>query len=79
MEEALGARVQGMGEGVWGGCRQVPEEDCGPDGEEQLSAVLGQSKVLRDRGGDGESVSVAERGDTAGIRSAADTGWDSNN
>ena len=34
VEEALGARVQGMGEGVWGGCRQVLEEDCGLDGEE---------------------------------------------
>ena len=41
VEEALGARVQGIGEGVWGGCRQVLEEDCGLDSKEQLLAVLG--------------------------------------
>ena len=77
VEEALGAGVHSVGEGVW--CRRgyVSEEDCGSDGEEQLSAMLGESEVLCNGRGHGESVSMAECSDTAGIRSAAHTAWDS--
>ena len=77
VEDALGAGVHSVGEGVW--CRRgyVPEEDCGSDGEEQLSAMLGESEVLCNGRGHGELVSMAECSDTAGIRSAAHTAWDS--
>ena len=77
IEKAPGDAVHSVGEGVW--CRRgyVSEEDCGSDGEEQLSAMLGESEVLCNRRGHGESVSMAECSDTAGIRSAAYTAWDS--
>ena len=39
--------------------------------------MLGESEVLCNGRGHGESVSMAECSDTAGIRSAAHTAWDS--
>jgi hypothetical protein len=74
VEKALGAGVHGVGEGVWRRGRYVSEEDFRSDGEEQLSAVLGESEVLCNGRGDREAVSIAECGDTASVRSAAYTG-----
>lgn len=49
VEKAPGDAVQGVGEGIWRGGGSVPKEDGRSDGEEQLSAVLGQSEILRNR------------------------------
>ena len=79
VERAQGNGMHSMGEGVRDASGSVPSEDAGPDGEEQLSTVLGESAVLRDGGRDGQAVSVAERSGTAGICSTADSKWDPGN